>query len=600
MPYNPLDSEHMSRLMAAVKFSRTKLEPFRRHRLHRIRQFVGSNYSDDGAADKVPTNLLELAIGIYIQRLAANAPRVLFTSDRAELKPDAASLTLATDRLMDEINLADTLQRWVNDALFGWGIIKVGLAPAGKVEVMGYLHDATQPFADVISLDSWVHDINARSIEMSQFMGDRYEMPIEWVKENDTFKKDVREKVTADQRSGYGDDGEDAAREVSRGEEPEHESYREMTTLWDLWLPMDNLVVTVGRDSTTPLRVVEWDGPEAGPYHFLGFRNVPDNVMPLPPTAVWIDLHELGNALFRKLGRQAERQKDLTVYRGGAKQDAETEKNASDGDLIQSDQPDATKTIKRGGADPATLAFYLQLKGIFTYMAGNLDMLGGLAPQSQTLGQDELLSQSAGNRLEDMRAKTEIAAGKVIFDLAKWLYNDPLVDLPLVKRVPGTGIEVPTNWTPEQRRESDFLEYNFKIVPYSMQHVSPSARLVALQSILQGFILPAMPMLQQQGIQVNAEALLKKWAKYAGIPEDLDDVLTFSAPPQTAEEGGVIGTHPRHEAGMGMKPAFTKRTYERVNRPGATPGNADAAMAQLLMGGDMQMAEAEAATRPTG
>jgi hypothetical protein len=439
--------------------------------------------------------------------------------------------------------------------------------------------------------------VNARSFEKVQFCGDKYQLPYDWAIANEDFNPEARKKLQwfSDQRSL--NPGESRASDLSRGEDRTDETYMDMGWFEDIFLPMDNLYVTLSCDDENgpPLRIMEWDGPETGPYRLLGFRDVPDNILPLAPTALWLDMHELANALFRKLGRQAERQKDLTVFRGAAKPDAEHERDANDGEMIQSDHPEGVKTVKRGGADPATLAFVLQLKNMFAYMAGNLDMLGGLAPQSGTLGQDELLSQSAGNRLEDMRAKTEKFAGGVIFDLAKYLYYDPMIEIPMVKRVAGTNIELQTSLTPEERREADFLEYNFKVIPYSMQHISPSQRLVALQALLTQFLMPAMPMLQQQGVSLNVEALLKKWGKYSGIGEDVDDILTYSGPPQEPT-GGVIGKNPRADAAPVM-PAQTKRTYERVNRPGATPGNADAQMAQLLMGGQMQPAEAEGAFR---
>ena len=76
--------------------------------------------------------------------------------------------------------------------------------------------------------------------------------------------------------------------------------------LRDIWLPREQLIITVETGKLGPsLRVLEWDGPHSGPYRFLRFNEVPGNTMPLPPVALWRDLHDLANVLFRKLGLQS-------------------------------------------------------------------------------------------------------------------------------------------------------------------------------------------------------------------------------------------------------------------------------------------------------
>lgn len=54
-----------------------------------------------------------------------------------------------------------------------------------------------------------------------------------------------------------------------------------------------------------PIRIVDWEGPESGPFCILGFSEVPDQTMPLAPAATWYDLHNMINVLYRKMRRQA-------------------------------------------------------------------------------------------------------------------------------------------------------------------------------------------------------------------------------------------------------------------------------------------------------
>ena len=96
---NPKNEKDSARLKTSLEASYKKLKPFRENNIEAVRQYVGSHYSNDGADDKVPINLLELAINIYIRQLAARAPNVLVTTPYSgrmpgtmNLKPYAANL----------------------------------------------------------------------------------------------------------------------------------------------------------------------------------------------------------------------------------------------------------------------------------------------------------------------------------------------------------------------------------------------------------------------------------------------------------------------------------------------------------------------------
>jgi hypothetical protein len=80
------------------------------------------------------------------------------------------------------------------------------------------------------------------------------------------------------------------------------------------------------------LRVARTTGRTSGPYHMLGFTPVSDNILPLPPRAIWYDLHTLGNRIARKLARQAERLKRVLAYEGKAAEDDAEIAEADDGE----------------------------------------------------------------------------------------------------------------------------------------------------------------------------------------------------------------------------------------------------------------------------
>lgn len=587
---NPNNAKQMSRLVSAMGRSRMDLQCFRQNRLDAIKQYVGKHYSEQGASDRVPFNLLELSVNIYARQLAASAPRTLITTPHKVLKPMAKTLSLACDHLSEEIELGKTFRLAVLDALFSFAVVKCGMAKSAEVEIDGFTHDVGQPFADRVSLDDWVHDMRATRWDKIEFAGDRYRLPLEFVKNYDLFDAKAVRNLTASEPSGQNEAeaGSDERTEtLSKQSQSLDDEYQEHIDLWDVWLPQENLIVTLPVGSETPVAVQSWDGPEKGPYHLLGFADVPDNTMPLAPVALWMDMHDLANRIFRKLGRGAERRKTILGVQGAAEADGKRIIDADDGQAIRLDHADGAREYTFGGVDPATLAFLLQLKDVYSYFAGNLDTLGGLSPQAETLGQERLLSASASKRMADMQDRTIGFAKGVVKDLAYYLWTDPLIEIPVVKRVPKTDIEIHTTFTPEMR-EGDFLDYNFDIQPYSMQTQSPGERVQSLMQILSQLIVPFIPMLEAQGIAVDFAALFRLLSDYTNMPE-IEDILIFaSAPP---EPGPV-------QPDRGRMPPQTTRRYERVNRPGATRSGKDEALTQLLLGSKLQQSQAAGIARP--
>ena len=102
---NPYSDEFKGRLGSAVAASTKLMQPFREKRYEALREFVGKNYSDDGASDKVPVNYLAMATVIYMRQLAAAAPRVLCSTYNPQFKPGAATMEVALNDIIEEIDL---------------------------------------------------------------------------------------------------------------------------------------------------------------------------------------------------------------------------------------------------------------------------------------------------------------------------------------------------------------------------------------------------------------------------------------------------------------------------------------------------------------
>lgn len=543
-----------------------------------IRQFVGGAWSDGGAPDRVPVNFLEMALNIYRRQVAARAPRVMVRSIDGDHVPFADDLEIALNIALRDMRFDDTMRRWVLEAMFGMGILKVGLAPSDEKEILGFTHDPGQPFADVVDFEDFVFDMTAKRWDQVQFCGNRYCLPYEAIMDLRMFpKKDIAKyerRITNEQ----GD--EKVSNLVDDGGSYGEESFMDLVELWDIWMPYDGVVATFQADPTggieqrEPLRTVEWDGPESGPYHLLSFGDVPGQVMPLPPAALMIDLHELGNRVFRKLGRQADRQKTITLVASANQEDGRRITDANDGDAISVDRPEATKDVRYGGVDQAGLAFFQQLRQLSSYFGGNLETLGGLNNATNTASQEQLVKNQATMRISDMQERATNAVTEVIRSIAFYMWNDPVRSYRIPKKIPGTEMTVTTELKPEIRN-GEFPDYAIEIVPFSMQSRTPTERLQTVMQVMQTFVAPMAPLLQQRGLVPDMEAFLKLAAELSGTPEVMDIVTKVEA--QELMQGP-----PAPGGGGGGAPANTTRNYVRSDRGQDSIAKQDAAIASMM------------------
>ena len=580
-----MELSEVSRLVTAFDHSRRKMLPFRERRLHAIRQFVGGNWSDGGAADRVPVNFIEMAISIYRRQVAARAPRVMVRAKSDQHRSFADDIEIAMNLLIEDMDFDDTMRRWVLDAMFGMGVLKVGIAPGSEYEIMGFTHDPGQPFADVVDFEDFVYDVTAKRWEQVQFCGNRYCLPREAVLDLKMFKGKKIEKYERRTTNEQGD--EKISNLVDDGGSYGEESYLDLIELWDIWLPYDGVVATFqcgpdgGIENREHLRVVEWEGPEEGPYHLLSFGDVPGQVMPLSPAALMIDLHELGNRVFRKLGRQADRQKTVTLVASGNQDDGARITAANDGDAIAVDRPEATKDIRYGGVDQASLAFFQQLRQLTSYFGGNLETLGGLNNVTNTASQEQLVKSQATMRIADMQERATAAVTKVIHSLAYYMWTDPVRTVRVQKPIPGTDLSIEVDIKPE-RRNGEFLDYAIEIVPFSMQSRTPTERFQAATQVMRTFVIPMAPLLQQRGLVPDIESFLKMAAELSGTPEIQN--LVMKVEPQELMQGP-----PPQGGGQGQgMPATTTRNYVRGDRGGDSIAQQDQAIAAMMQAAPQQ------------
>ena len=466
------------RLAEAVSAADAAMAPLRRSRRRYCAHYAA--IGEDAPTGPQPLNLIHALVSAMLPHLLPHRPRAMVRADRAECNAAAERLQRQWNHLAEEIDLAATLRGVVTDALFGAGVMKVGLAATGHSA--GVLHDPGRPFADRVDLDDYLIDPAAARREQAAFEGNRYRLARRDLLAEDRFDPAAVERLPV--RSGAAGAIEDTVE------------------LIDLWLPAHGVIVTLAGDAAAGgaiLAETPYDGPERGPYEWLGFHWLPGQLLPVPPVAMVFDLHVMINQVAAKLSRQAQRQKDLVLFDDRVAEEAEQLREALDGEMVGVQNVDRYRQVSFGGANEAGYRHLEFLFEQFRRIGGNADALAGVSAASPTLGQDELLYAGAAARVEDLRSAVVEFTRRVGRKLAWHLWQEPLSG-------PATAGDL------QRRSEADFLEMHFAIEPHSLAPDTPQRRYGRVLEWFQKVLLPTAETAAEQGRPLDAVGLARMTA----------------------------------------------------------------------------------------
>ena len=581
-----------SRLCTAVERARLALRRPRELRFNLVRTFAGTRYSEEGATKIQPLNMLSLYVNVVARQLAPKSPRAMLSTFTTQAKPIVHAEQQWLNKEIEKTNLSRTFDRAIRDALFGMGIIKVGIATPADSAGFSWEVDAGEPFAQSVDFDDIVFDLHARTWEEVTFIGHRFRRPLEVVKADRNYQRG-RKDLQASQDSLYNQHGDPKVsiigRTVYQSSEQEFEDH---VDLWEIYLPRHKAIVTLIADDNgecrlcedgEPLREQGWMGPDHGPYHLLGYGIIPGNLMFKAPLQDLADQAEFINVLYRKIIRQCDRQKTLLLVAGAADADGKRTIDADDGEAIRVDNPERVKEVSFGGPSQLNWGVFVDAIQRFNFIAGNIESSGGLSPQSHTATQDKMLSQSASGAIQDKQEYTVNFVEEVLTSLCWFYHHHPTkVQKSQYSLAGNSGLSITRAITPQQRQSVPWEDMDVSLDVYSMKQSTPDSRANDLQQVVQTIIAPMMQSLQQQGIMFDVNAFLQKIGTYKDMP-DLADIITIREPP--TGDGGGTGAG----AGDGApKPAETTRNYVRTSQSARTPGGTDKGLAAQLMSGNSQ------------
>lgn len=558
--YDPIARQH---LFKAVESSYRNLEPFRNLNRALIEEYAGSGYGHQSKArQEILVNLMNQTVDAYTMALVANRPRIMVSTHQQAFCYFAKQFEIAVNNLIEEIGLESTLRQWVLDAFFCLGVIKIHLAEAGEVQLETDMRmDPGRPFASNVSLDNFVFDSGATRWEQVKFAGDRYRITYEELNSG-LFDPEAIKDIQP--TSKYSIESE-RVEMFSRGQAVDPDEVEPMIDLADIWIPKDGKIYTFVVDKVSefrlkgdPIAVMDWNGPEFGPYHLLAFNDVPENIMPTSPASHLSGLSRLINNIARKQGRRAKSAKRMHTYTPASKDGANRLRKEGDDAWVEVEDVNDIGAVEVGGIDPTAQQFLLGIMEMYDRMAGNLTAMMGLGAQADTVGQEQLIHSAVSNKEASMQYRVVNGSVRVVRDLAHLLWNDKFKVIQGQLPIDGAeGYFVDVTWTPEDR-EGDFMDYNFNIDLFSMPYQSPAQKVQALNQLITQIYAPLAQVMMSQGGQINLQKLTEIYADMLNLPR-LKEVIQFASgaddyPPPSGSEGAP-------------KSPVSTRNYVRRNVP---------------------------------
>ena len=546
-----IDTISPQKFQESVHRGAKRLANFRHARVHFLKQYVGPWYDKTQATiGASPVNLIFNAIRVVLPTLCMNFPKHTVATPYLQSREYASLLGLALDQQDLKLNICDTYRRAIVDAIFTLGVLKTGLAQSDSVYVfdddMGQESlDNGTVYTDVVDFDNFVIDPNCKEylFRDATWVGDRITVPRQMLLDSGLYKNDLIERLPrCDDNTRDSDKASDQS--MHNIDKEENAELQDMVEIYEIWVPAAKAIVTVptNKSIVNPdyLRVADYYGVKEGPYSYLCLTPpVPGNPLPVPSVGIWYDLHVLANRMAKKIVEQAERQKDITVYKSSSVDDAEELKDAGDGESVKVDDPEGVRVLSFGGQQSSNENHLQSLENWFNQMAGNPNQVGGQNIEAKSATASNILQQNSGIGLEDMRDMVYKLAGAESRKRAWFLHTDPMMKLPLTKRQPQMAPVPGAEWmlapqmqdvqvilTPEAR-SGDFLDYTFTIEPESMGRVDAKVRLQQEMSFAQQIMPAAMTAAQlamSMGIPFDVLAFLMRVSKDMGITW-LDEVI---------------------------------------------------------------------------
>ncbi len=501
-----------------------------------IKEFCGNYYTRAaGMTGESPINLLFIALRTWVPNLAARSGVNRVTTDVLAQADYAHLLGLSLDHLHRKIHMRDMIRAGiVNMILSGIAIFKTSLEATDNLLPVGdnkYV-DPGQIYTDLVSLDDFFFDAHCLELKHATMLGHFVTVRRQVLLDQEGWDHDLVLKLaSANAEPNQEETAKSLTQEsLHRNKMIEMQDYVRVA---EIYFPEAQMIAYVPdpRQSTFDdyLKIMDYYGPSTGPYRFGSLTPpVPDNPFPIAPVSMWRDLNAMANQIFIKMMEQADRQKDVLLFKPGMEDVADAVSNALDGEVIRTSDPSGVVVQSFGGTNPDNDKMVGQLQTWFNYVAGNPDQAAGVKVPggAKTATAQQILQSNASVTQEDAKSLIYDLQAGISRDQSWYMHHDPLINKKLISR-DTDGQQVQVSLTPEQRIGA-YESLTFKIVKRSMQEMDPAVRRKMLAdftiNVLPGAANAAMIM-QQMGQPFNLVRYLMQAADEMGVADVMVEVF---------------------------------------------------------------------------
>lgn len=525
-----------SDMSTLVRDGHDRVRHYRRAARDAIREFAGNSFvKPQGFTGESPINLLFIALRTWVPNLAARSGVNRVITDMLAQKDYANLLGLGLDNLHRKIHMQSIIRAGiVNMILGGLAIFKTSLAATDNLLPVGddVNIDPGQIYTDLVSLDDFFFDAHCTALSRASFLGHYVTVRRQDLLDQEGWDHDLVMRLSS---ADVEPQSEDTTKMLSQDRTGRLKviQAQDYVRVAEVYLPEAQAIAYVPDPHQNTfdefLKVMEYYGPSTGPYRFGSLTPpVPDNPLPIAPVSMWRDLNAMANNIFVKFMDQADRQKDILLYKPGMEDIADAIRDALDGETIRTSDPEGVKVVSYGGANPDNDKMVNQLQTWFNYVAGNPDQAAGVKiPQgAKTATATSILQSNASVTQEDAKSLIYDLQAGISSDQAWYMHHDPFLDILAATRETGQAA-VQVRLTPEQRVGA-YEHLIFKIVKRSMQEMDPVVR----RKMLEDFAARVLPtgvqsamVMSQLGYPFDLVRYLSQMADEMGISDVMAEIF---------------------------------------------------------------------------
>ena len=570
-----------SKLHKAVEVAEADLKNMRIFRNDALREFTGRFYNTAKDDRERPINLTNHFVSTIVPHLANQNPKHDVRTDFWHLRAEARLLSMALDRLSEQLDLVGVSRRNLMEALIApCGIVKVTLrAGSEQMKIRGRWVDLGQPCVQRIDFDDYICDMSARDFHDIAWEGHKY----------------LVTRAEALEFAGFDDEARAVIEKIpsyDKGERDEHRPHTpddryellDLIQLQDVYLydETETIVVTMPCDGyrNVFLREELYEGPGRSPFERLELCPLPGRAMGMPPIAMMREQGEILTDIMNKITDQARRTKSVLAYEAAGEDDALHLSRAGDGDTTRVDNLSAVEHFQLGGVQAPLVQYAGQLLSFYNMQSGSPDVLAGSPGQSGSKTATEYSGRlaNANVRIQDFSETHSRFHDRVSGKLAFYLVTDPFIRLPMVHRIPGAeDIELVYD---AQTRQGEPDQFTYRIKRRSMQQQDPAIQTARMNELF-GTVMNAAQVQATTGL-IDAAAVARRGGDGLGI-EELDEIVLDPMLQQFA----MMAATPDAQAGaMGGK-----------GRPATAPGAGGGGRNRYAVGDDEGARETQGQVR---